>query len=563
MNRYRWQILPPISEAELARWQGVSPLLVQLLLNRGIADPLYSQGFLAGDERLVGDPFLLPDLAQGVARIYRALLGGETIAIYGDFDADGVTGTALLVKALSKFGNKVIPYIPHRLDEGYGLNKPALESLRSQGVSLVITVDCGITSIAEARYASRLGLDLIITDHHSVLADLPAAVAVINPKRPDSRYPFRELAGVGVAYKLLQGLLIAISRERDEPEFLDLVALGTVTDMCPLLGENRYLVKQGLELLNRVNRPGLRELVVGSGLKPGSLDTHSIMYVLGPRLNAAGRLDHAMSSYQLLVTEQAEEARQLAAVLEEKNAQRQRLTAETLKKAREKLSSTDLSLPLLMVGDQDYPPGVVGIIASRLVEEFRRPVVVLQIGEKASRGSIRSIPEFNIIAALTECQELLLKFGGHSQAAGFTLPSSNIQHLHERLVDIARRTLEGLDLTPSLTIDAEVKLSRLGGDVMRLIERLAPFGRANPAPVFLSRGVRVVESRAVGANGAHLRFKFNYNNTVWQGIGFDLGSLAERVPPLIDIVYNLEVDEWRNTPLLELNILDLAPSQQG
>jgi single-stranded-DNA-specific exonuclease len=495
-----------------------------------------------------------------VARIYRALLSGENIAIYGDFDADGITGTALLVQGLSSLGGKVIPYIPHRLTEGYGLKTAALEKLRQQGISLVITVDCGITALAEVKRAKRLKLDIIITDHHTPLPEIPPAVAIINPKRADSTYPFSELTGAGVAIKLLQALFQSIGRQEQLDELIDLVALGTVADMAPLWGENRYLVKQGLKLINATPRLGIREIITQAGLTVGHLDAESISWIIAPRLNAAGRLAHAMTSYKLLMTNSPQEAQGLAIWLEQKNVERQRLTTTTLTKAREQILAQGIS-PLLIASDRDYPVGIAGLVASRLAEEFYRPAIVIKTGELVSSGSCRSIPEFNVILALNQCSKLLSQFGGHSQAAGFILPTKNLARLTQRLSELATTQLAGIELRPQLDIDAEVKLPELSGDTFQIIQRLAPFGRGNPVPTFLSRRAEVVDCHTMGSNREHLRLKLRQGGTIWDGVGFRLSNYLAEVSSHLDIVYNLEIDRWGGEESLRLNILDFAPAR--
>jgi single-stranded-DNA-specific exonuclease len=495
-----------------------------------------------------------------VARIYRALLSGENIAIYGDFDADGITGTALLVQGLSSLGGKVIPYIPHRLTEGYGLKTAALEKLRQQGISLVITVDCGITALAEVKRAKRLKLDIIITDHHTPLPEIPPAVAIINPKRADSTYSFSELTGAGVAIKLLQALFQSIGRQEQLDELIDLVALGTVADMAPLWGENRYLVKQGLKLINATPRLGIREIITQAGLTVGRLDAESISWIIAPRLNAAGRLAHAMTSYKLLMTNSPQEAQGLAIWLEQKNAERQRLTTTTLTKAREQILAQGIS-PLLIASDRDYPVGIAGLVASRLAEEFYRPAIVIKTGELVSSGSCRSIPEFNVILALNQCSKLLSQFGGHSQAAGFILPTKNLARLTQRLSELATTQLAGIELRPQLDIDVEVKLPELSGDTFQIIQRLAPFGRGNPVPTFLSRRAEVVDCHTMGSNREHLRLKLRQGGTIWDGVGFRLSNYLAEVSSHLDIVYNLEIDRWGGEESLRLNILDFAPAR--
>ncbi len=536
--------------------------MVQLLYNRGLTEPSQLQSFLAGDKSLSNSPFVLPDIHQAVARIYQALLSGEKIAIYGDFDADGITATALLVQGLSTLGGKAIPYIPHRLTEGYGLKKAALENLYQQGVSLVITVDCGITSLPEVEKARRMGLDIIITDHHTPLPKIPPAIAIVNPKLPNSTYPFSELAGVGVALKLLQALFQSLGKEEHVDKLMDLVALGTIADISPLLGENRYLVKEGLKLINTTPRLGLKEIITQAGLNIGSLDAESISWTIAPRLNAAGRLEHAMASYELLMTDSPQEARRLAIWLEQKNVERQRLTATTLAKAREQVLALGIS-PLLVASDKDYSVGIVGLVASKLAEEFYRPAIVIKTGEKVSSGSCRSIPEFNIIAALNQCSSLLSQFGGHSRAAGFTLPTKNLTRLKQTLLQLATTQLAEVDLRPCLDIDANVTLPDLGGDTFQITQQLAPFGRGNPVPTFLSRGVEVIDCRTMGNNGEHLRLKLKQGGIMWDGVGFSLGNYLAEVASPLDIVYNLEVDRWGGKERLRLNILDFAPSNKA
>ncbi|MBI4283779.1 MAG: single-stranded-DNA-specific exonuclease RecJ [Chloroflexi bacterium] len=557
MGHSRWHLLPPIPDQRLFNTAGLPPLVAQLLYNRGLTEPSQRELFLTADDRLSGDPFLLPGMPQAVARIYQALLSGESMAVYGDFDTDGITATALMVQGLSILNGKAIPYIPHRLTEGYGLKTAALENLYRQGVSLVITVDCGISGLAEVKRARRLGLDIIITDHHTPTAELPPALAVVNPKLADSRYPFSELAGVGVALKLLQALFRGIGTEQQLEALSDLVALGTVADVVPLLGENRYLVKQGLKRLSNSPRLGIREIVTCAGLNSASLDTESISWAIAPRLNAAGRLEHAMTSYRLLTTDSPEEAHQLALWLEQKNDERQKLTTRTLDSAREQVLAQGI-LPLLIAGDRDYPGGIIGLVAGRLAEEFYRPAVVIRTGDQVSSGSCRSIPEFNIIQALAQCSNLFTHFGGHSQAAGFTLPTRNLPRLQQALLQLATTQLEGVDLRPRLDIDAEVRLSDLGGETFPLIQKLAPFGQGNPSPTFLSRRVEVVDCRPMGNGSEHLRLKLKQGGTVWDGVGFGLGDCLTEVSSPLDIVYNLEIDHWGGQARLRLNILDLA-----
>ena len=559
MNHKRWNLLPPIPDERLARSSGISPLMAQLAHNRGLGDPSQLETFLAADERLAADPFLLPDMHQAVARVYRALLSGEKIAIYGDFDTDGITATALLVQGLGILNGNTIPYMPSRVGEGHGLKTPVLERLHREGISLVVSVDCGITGLVPVKKARRMGLDVVITDHHTPPDEVPPAVAVVDPKLPGSAYPFTELAGVGVAYKLLQALLLSLGQERHLDEVMDLVALGTVADMTPLLSENRYLVKQGLEQLNTAPRLGIREMMAKSGLIEGNLASENISWVIAPRLNTASRMDHALPSYELLMTDSPARAQQLAAWLEKKNVERQQLTSKAVGDARERVFAEGV-LPLLMVGDERYPAGIAGLVAGRLSEEFYRPAVVVGIGKRTSSGSCRSIPEFNIIEALNRCGDLFSQFGGHAQAAGFVIPTRSLPQLRERLLEMAAVHLAEVDLRPRLDIDAEITLADLTRDSYDSIQRLAPFGQGNPLPTFLTRGVEVVDSRTMGSGGEHIRLKLRQGGIVWDTVGFGMGRELPQVSALLDIVHNLELDHWGGRTTLRLNMLDFTPA---
>jgi single-stranded-DNA-specific exonuclease len=539
----------------------VPPLIVQLLHNRGVSHPDDIELFLSNDIRVEADAFLLPDMHQAVNRIYQALFSGEKIVIYGDFDADGITATALLVQGLTALGGNVVPYIPSRSSEGYGLRTAALEKLHQEGAGLVVTVDNGITAFDEVKRARKLGMDVVVTDHHEPLSDIPVATAVVDPKRSDSRYPLRDIAGVGVAFKLLQALITDKSREDIVTNSLDLVAMGTVTDMVPLIGENRYWVKCGLRLLNRTERPGLQELLRCARLQQGNIDSQSISWMIGPRLNAAGRIDNATTSYQLLITEDRKEASWLAEELERKNAERLKQTNELLEKVVEKVIAAGTEKPLLMAGDSDFLSGIMGLVAGRIADKFYRPVILFRIGKETCRGSGRSIREFNLIEALEECQDLLTHFGGHTMAAGFSVPSRNLVEFQNRIFNFARVKLDGLDLKPHIDIDAEIPLSIFSGNTFETIQSMEPFGMGNPLPTFLSRHVRVIERRMIGNNGDHIMLKLAQNSVTWDAVGFGLGSYFEEITPNLDIVYNLQQDNWNGMNRLRLSLLDFAPSR--
>jgi single-stranded-DNA-specific exonuclease len=534
------------------------PIIAQLLYNRGVKLEEID-AFLSADRRLEANPFLLPDISQAVSRTYRAALSHEKIAVYGDFDVDGVAATVILAEALSWLGAQVLPYIPDRVSEGHGLKIAALKKLRDQGVKLVITVDCGATDVAEVRQAQEMGMDVVITDHHIPLGSLPPAAAVVDPKRKDAVYPYPDLAAAGVVFKFVQALFHKDKKEEKLSGFLDLVVLATVTDVVSLTGENRYLVKQGLKELNRTSRVGIQEMVRLAGLKLGEVDTDAIAWALGPRLNAAGRMNNASTSYQLLTTGSLEEARLLALELEERNTQRQKLTGEVLTRAKEKLA-TRLHLPLLIEGDESYSVSVIGLVAGRLVDEFYKPAIVISLGSEVCQGSCRSIPEFNMVSALAECRGLLTAFGGHPLAAGFTAPRRNVAQLEQRLLHLATEQLGHLDLRPQIIIDADLPLSAFSGDTYNLMQKLSPFGQGNPQPTFLTRRVNVTECRNFGNRNEWLRLKLKQGDATWQAVDFEPQRTGQGVPSCIDIVYNVEKSRWNGEEVLSLNLRDFAPA---
>ena len=512
--------------------------------------------YLAADERLSHDPFLLPSMDDAVSRLERALAAGEKIGVFGDFDTDGISGTALLVKALRELGGRVIPYLPHRVEEGHGLNAPAIESLRSRGVSLMVTVDCGTSSSAEIELASSIGMDTIVTDHHSLSTPVPPAIALVNPRRPDSRYPYDGLTGAGLSFKLAEALWSALGREKPL-HLLELAALGTVADVGPLTGENRYMVKEGLDRLNRTHHPGLTALVEQARLKFGELDTESLSFGLIPRLNAAGRLGDAHVSLDLLVAESLEAARPIAEGLEAQNRERQQLSGESIEQARDLLESRDDAPPhIIFVEHQDWIPGVLGLIAGGLSEEYYRPAIAVRTEAQLSRGSARSIPEFDIVEALRASGAPFQRFGGHPAAAGFTLPTPDIPGLKARLTALAAEKLEGLDLTPSIEVDCEISPLLLDGTNFGFIQSLGPFGEGNPAPVFLTRNARVLSARQVGSNRAHLKMRVGHSGGRWNAIAFKRGGDICQTGARVDLVYTVQRDNWDGQERLELNVLD-------
>lgn len=561
----RWQIAPPAPPVFFERLPSVPPLVAQILYNRGIATPQEAEAFLEGTFES-DNPFRMKDVDVAVTVLRKAIARRDPIVIYGDYDVDGVTASAILVQTLESLGAQVKVHIPNRVDEGYGLNVEAITELARCGARVLITVDCGIRSLDEVAIARQLGMTVIVTDHHHIGPALPQADAVINPRRADCTYPFKDLAGVGVAYKLAQALLRANKQvplsttqsSLDEAELLDLVALGTVADMVPLLGENHVLVLKGLVSINEARRPGLSALMALSGVAPGAVTTKSIGFVLAPRLNAAGRIREAMTSLHLLLASDMKCALPLAQELNDLNEERRNLTLCVQERARELVTARGDVPPLLFAASPDFPHGVVGLAASRLLDEFYRPAIVVSIEDEWSKGSARSIPEFHITEALDAVSDLLLHHGGHSAAAGFTIATDRLPDLETRLLTLAREQFAGLTLAPILQIDVEVPLDNLSWDVYHALERLEPFGYGNAEPVLVSRDVRVIDYRAVGAEGRHLKLRLaDDRGVVWDAIAFRQGEWVGRLPRRIDLAYLLEANTWNDRVNLQLNVKDI------
>lgn len=570
----RWTIASPAPDA-LLRAVPEHPLLVQVLYNRGVDSPTAVRAFLDGEHVTVENPYKLRDMPKAVQRIVRALEKRETICVYGDFDVDGVSATALLVAALQALGGRVGPYIPDRVDEGYGLNSDAMGRIAAQA-QLLITVDCGIRSIAEVACAVEHGLDVIVTDHHTVGKDLPPALAVINPRRPDCPSQFKQLAGVGVAFRLAQAVLRAASHEPWSPvtpdrateieaSLLDLVALGTVADMMPLLGENRSLVRRGLALLNQSPRPGLEALILQSDLRKGLVDAAAISFRLAPRLNAAGRLGDAKLAYRLLRTHDAAGAYTLAESLHQLNERRRALTESAQKEAEQQLSAVLADDPaIFIVGSERFEHGIVGLVAGRLTDRYYRPAVVMHHDEDETRGSARSIPEFDISRALDAVGHLLVRHGGHHLAAGFTVTRAMLPAFEEALMTLAATTLaDRAALRPTLTIDAVTPLTEITWGVVEQFARLEPTGQENPPPTLMAPNVRVRGVRTVGGD-KHLRLvvEGETKGAVYDAIGFHQGEWAARLGEgsRVDLAFQVEINEWNGNKRLQLNVQDLRGS---
>jgi single-stranded-DNA-specific exonuclease len=566
MHSKHWLISAPITPAADAQLEKFPPILRQILFNRGYATDAEARAFLRAEANFDTSPFQISYMESAVERILYAIDHSQPIAVYGDYDVDGVTATALMLEALRALGATVREYIPNRFDEGYGLNNDALDTLKAEGVQLVITVDCGIRSQAEADYARAIDLDLIISDHHHPDDHLPAAFAVINPKQHGDNYPDKDLAGVGIAYKIAQALFERRLKTADgglSSDFLagllDLVALGTVADLAPLVGENRMLVRKGLQRIRATTRQGLFSLAAVSDLNLPRTTATNIGFMLGPRLNAAGRLDSALASFRLLTTTSVTEAGQLAQKLDVQNRERQTLTRKIQEQAEIMALADDPNAALLFAAHPDFNSGVVGLAAARLAETYYRPAVVGQTLEDTTRCSCRSIAEFHITDALDQCRDILVRHGGHAAAAGFTVRNEHLPELMTRLKALAFEKLDGQALRRTLTADVEAPLSDLTFDVLKYLDYLQPTGYGNPDVVFVSRNVQVKSSRTVGQEGKHIKLTLSDGHISMDAIGFRLAD-ALPLPPRVDVLFAFEANEFNGRTSLQLNLKDIKPA---
>jgi single-stranded-DNA-specific exonuclease RecJ len=537
----------PILQGKLAEALGIGGITAQVLVNRGFTDVEEARRFLEAADGY--DPRDLPDALRAVERIQEAIEAGELIGIYGDYDADGLTGTATLAGVLTRLGARVIPRVPHRLYDGYGLCAQVVQELAQRGASLLITVDNGVSSYEEVQMARELGMDVIITDHHELPEELPPALAVVDPKRPDSRYPEVELAGVGVVYKLAQ--LLAGPQLADQ--YLDLVALGTVADVVPLKGENRTLVKRGLARLAQTDKPGLLALMEVIGLDPACVTAADLGYALGPRLNAVGRLDDAQLALQLLLAVEGDPVLQWAQTLEEHNRERREVERSILEQAQEMVNPGDL---VHVLYDPSWHPGVIGIVASRLVETYHRPALLIGEGGK---GSGRSIKGFNLYEALLACGPIFERCGGHPLAAGWTIDPAKIDRLREGLETYAREVMTSEILQPKLQIDAWMAPHEISRDLYDQMVQLAPFGVGNPAPVLAISAVEPTQVRTMGTTGEHLKMQIG----PWEVVGWRMGPWAPYLSEMpVDVAFSLTINQWQGQERLQLRLRDIRLAEE-
>ena len=554
--------------AALAAALSIPPIVAQLLCQRGLSDPEQASRFLSPSLDHLHDPMALADMGVAVDRIMAAIARKERIAIHGDYDVDGITSTVILRRALELLGADVTHFIPERIKDGYGLQPVAIERLHADGVALIISVDCGIRGAEAALRARELGVDLIITDHHEPDAELPNALAVINPKRRDCSYPDKNLAGVGVALKLVQALCRRAGREAWLPGFIKVAAIGTLADVVPLVGENRVIAKLGLDLLTRgPHKVGLRALLEVSGLAGKTIDSYHIGFMLAPRVNAAGRMSTPDIATRLLLAQDetmAEEVRQLALQLDGENVRRQEEEAEILAAAK-KIVQTDPDVgarTILVVGGEGWHRGVIGIVASKLVDAFHRPAIVLSIDGGVAHGSCRSFSRFDMLGALERCAPLLTRFGGHKQAAGLTMDAARIRELRLAVNDVADETLGPDDLMPRLRIDADLTFRGITGGVAAGIASLAPFGAGNPRPVFAARGVEIIDGPRK-LKERHLKMSLKQEGRIFRAVAWRAAERHEFLTEhraALDVAFSLEQNQYNGETYVELTLADLKKS---
>ena len=537
---------------------GLPPLMRRLLARRGVRNTEEARRYLGSPGELI-DPRLMPNLELAVQRLAAACSDGETVAVFGDFDVDGVTSTTILTEGLRKLGAQPLPYIPDRFIEGYGPNVGAVRQLADRGASLLVTADCGTSSVTEISEANSLGMEVIVIDHHMAPDELPAALALVNPKLSGSQYG-SEPAAVGVAYKVVHALFDHFGRAYDADSHRALVALGTVCDLAPMVSENRDLVRLGLEAIKATKRPGLKALAAVSNvnLKTANVDTFG--WVLGPRLNAAGRMLHAQVALDLMLAEDEQEAERLAQQLDELNRARRADTQTAIADVHDRLSAADLEAALIVAHSPTISSGIIGLAASRLVEQHHRPAIVMQTDEHEARGSCRSLPAFDITALLRRHADLFLRFGGHRAAAGFTLDVARVPELKQRLVEDASGVIDLEDLVPAFEIEEELPLQAVDPRMIQWLGLLGPHGIGNPAPIFIAHGVSVAKSRAVGQGGEHLQLMLRDDTVTWRAISFRNADAAVPEGDLADIVYTFKRDDFRGDGALQLEVLDLRPA---
>lgn len=565
----RWSIKETqdsYSVKNLANSLNISEVLAKLLVLRNITNFSEARSFFRPSLDSLHNPFLMNGMEEATTRVINALTENELICIYGDYDVDGTCATAVLYLFLKELDANVDFYIPKRLTEGYGLSKEGIDVIKSKGASLIITVDCGITAIDETAYANSLGMEVIICDHHQPKDQIPPAFAVLDPLKPNCNYPFKYLSGAGVALKLAQGVCERIGKREMTNKYFDLVALAGAADIVPLVDENRVLVKEGINQINSFPRPGILALIESSSLHFGNLTSGQVVFTLAPRINAVGRLGDAMRAVRLLITNDQQEAYELAKVLETENYERRKIDVDTFETALQLVeNSIDLDNELAIVLHQEeWHPGVIGIVASRLVEKYYRPTIMLTTIDGVAKGSARSITNFNIYEALQKCEDMLIHFGGHQAAAGLAVEIEKLSDFKDKFNQIVKESISEEDLFPEVTIDAQIRFAEITPKFLKILEEFSPFGPGNMRPVFLSENVEVINTpRIVGNNHVVATFKQNGTDKVFDTIGFNLGEyldLLKSKNDKLDIVFTIDktVRDGRTFPQFRLKDLQLS-----
>ncbi len=563
MQNKRWKLRPAIEPqeqiVERSRKYGIPPLVASILSKRGISN---LDEYIIPELNKLYDPFLMKDMEQAVKRIVSAIQNKETVYVYGDYDVDGITSTAILTHFLRSQGVPALYYIPDRLQEGYGVNCNAVEEIAAKGATLLITVDCGISSVKEVEKAKAIGLDVIITDHHECKEELPDAVAVLNPKRPDCNYPFKQLAGVGVVFKLLQALFMELKIHMQTlfDAYLDITAIGTVADVMPLMSENRMILKNGLERLTYTENKGLRALIQQAGVGANPITAGTIGFVLAPRINAAGRVGDPKCAVELLLSEVDKTAEEYALFLDESNRSRQNAEQDIFKEALAMLES-DSRLKeesVLVLAHEGWHHGIIGIVASKITERFHKPCILISLDETTGKGSGRSIKNFNLFAALTECQAHLIKFGGHELAAGLTVAREQIELFRQKINAYAKEVLQPEDYIPEIVIDAELPISYLNLNTIDKISVMAPYGMGNASPVFVCRNLRVTGMRLL-SGGKHIKLTLSDGRCTVNAIGFSMGELGKTISirDMVDIVFTLDSNVYHGERQAQILLKDV------
>jgi single-stranded-DNA-specific exonuclease len=573
-----WNIAPKASDEFIKKFPEYNPLILQLLANRGLKTQKEIDEFFNPDyEGDLHDPFLMLGMKEAVKKILEAIKKKEKITIFGDYDADGVCGTVILKTVLEALGASEIGiFIPNRMIEGYGLNNDAVKKAAAEHTNLIITIDCGITDFGEIKLANSLGMEVIITDHHLVGKKVPLAKVIIDPFQKKDKYPFKELSGAGVVFKLAQAL-ISKSKRKVVPGWekwlLDLVAIATVADCMPLLGENRTLVRYGLIVLAQTQRLGLQELMRVARLAPSfevqtlktNLDGYSLGFILAPRLNAAGRIHHASLAFELLTSLDRAAASEMAKRIDDFNRQRQKMTDEIVGQIEQRIKDRlqDKSQPVIVEADKDWSPGIVGLVAGRIADRYHRPTIIFNQKETTSRGSARSIPSFNIVEAIASCADLLKEYGGHAASAGVSLENDKLPLFKEKINQYAANKLVAEDLIPALAVDTEIEAGEINWEFFDKLLNFEPFGQKNPSPSFVLKNMEIASIRLVGNGSQHLKLELKnekIEGKVFKAIGFRLaknGNQDLKTGDKIDIVIELIVDEWNGNRELQFKIIDI------